>query len=221
MSGLVSRCHPPHSAAVRRQASRVASSWKRPVAGATRPLPRGSVRRLANAGAGVDKWAGETGGDAYFTVSIGQFSPAHRKYVELAEAYDLGLEGPAPDPVLFLVPPAKGDPSPPPDDLRTDILNEAASVLIAYSSLGPGDVADGMAMPGIGCPGPPPGNGVPYRESTVSAKHLIERISSGHGCPVISRLPPGIVLCGVMYTYANAVISMRITRCAEDPDELY
>lgn len=90
------------------------------------------------------------------------------------------------------------------------IFLEASAVVAAYAPLRARD--SGAPVPGIGPPFGLAPRGVVYHHSTISAHAVVERISTGVGCPVVSAQPPGTSLCSIVYTYANAVVAINISK---------
>ena len=83
---------------------------------------------------------------------------------------------------------------------------------MSYVTLRDIDFRPGQPLPGLVPAGPMPGVGVPYHHSTISAHKILERISSGVGCPTILQQGSGTTLCTIVYTYSNARVAVPIVK---------
>ncbi|CEP01217.1 unnamed protein product (mitochondrion) [Plasmodiophora brassicae] len=180
--------------------------------GGTRPLPQETVRRLVDAGARMT--TRRVGADLSYCFAFDQWSTAHVEYIEVCRAHDDAEmnSDEVPAPAVSLTYPRDDEGAVPGVHQQTGVVWEAGSVVLAYRLLAPKDLVDYFDTPKLKYPVVLPDDGVRYQESTIAAKRLVERISDGQGCPTITDQRAGTVLCGLVYTYANARIRIRIAK---------
>lgn len=66
------------------------------------------------------------------------------------------------------------------------------------------------ALPAAHVPMPP--GGFSFNHTLIGAHKVLERISSGVGCPFIGSLPRGCIICRVNVQYSNCAVSLRIVK---------
>ncbi|CEP01615.1 Uncharacterized protein PBTT_07325 [Plasmodiophora brassicae] len=179
------------------------------------PLSKEFMRRIRRSGASVDK-KGKVHTEAFYNVILMQGSGPHSEYVSACSLHDDKGSAPegdpiAPDPVVHILAPSRRDGAIPSPEDQDRILMEAGSVVIAYAVLRPDSFAE-CPEPDLGPPTRLPDTGVSYRHSSVSARWLPERISSGRGLPTIGSQPSGTTLCSIVYSYANAMFGMKLVK---------
>lgn len=175
---------------------------------ASMSLTKAVIKQLEQCGAEVTNVGSRK--EPLFSVSLEQGSLAHEKYIAHCAKCDDMDWSEVPDPLIHLMLPRAGV-IPRQDDLL-QVLQEANSVVEAYAPLRAADFVHGAPLPGLGPPVVLHCLGVEYHHSTISAQKVVERISSGLGCPVITTQSAGVVLCSIVYTYANARVGMPIVR---------
>jgi hypothetical protein len=170
------------------------------------------IKRLGILGADVKNYG--TMEEPLYGIEMTYKDAAHRAFVDHCLPDVLQEDAKAVDDPLVLVVAAPLNSGVTPNLTQVlAILMEASAIVTAYQNLLAHSFSPGQPLPAVGAPLFLPGVGIPYHHATITAHKVLERISDpGAVCPTIHQQGSGTILCQVNYTYANAVVSIRVVR---------